>query len=938
MVGEVAPVRLRAAARWSAELAALAAVALCVWVVASPLVAQGLPATDDSQDHLVRFAGFAMTLERGNLAPRWAGLLNVQYGSPIFSLYAPLSYYEGEAIHLMGATITDSLRWLYVAGLALSALAAYLFGRELAGRASGLVLAASYAALPYQLLDVYIRGALAEALALWLPPMALFGWARYVRTNRRRWAGLFGASIAGLTLTHNISAMIFLPLLLLCALGIAWTAPAPKAIDPGDGASRAPARESDGTPPGSREPAGDARVRGRATDRSGRGASRDGSLARRRLADMAVAGGLGVGLAAFFWLPALAGRGLVQSERMTADFLDVHRYLTASWPAIQTSFAATYRHDAQRFAVLPGLVQVLIAIAGGAALAFASARAPCHRRLLWLLPLALAGVALLALQRPESAPLWDRVPLARYVQFPYRLLGPFGLITAMLACCVPLVARGSLIQWAIALGACALTLTASTAALPRVIPAGLPEVFDARSLLETEAAMGELAATSASEYTPATVLASTRQVIQTVTGSPRLSGSPAIVPATATLAREGDTDVEVAVATPRRATLVLRRFFSPGWAAALDGRALAVRPAGDLGLLSVDLPPGSGVLSLAYRPSRVDVAARWLAVASAGALAAWCAWGRHGIVLRILAPASVLVAMAALAVAARAPAPAAPYISTGAVELAPGYALEAARVDTAPLASQSLVRVWLSIFTRQSGRDLIFRARAVDRGGTLVADLRARPWNGSTAPWVAGEVAPAALDVPLPGGAPASSVALTVTAYDASQPDVALGSATLPAVPVDATPPRPYRRLGDRFADTLGIVAYRLSTDEQSGRVALRPGQALDVILDLQSLRWMGEDQSVFVHLLDPQGRLRAQYDDLAGGRQHPTSTWVSGEIVRQRFPIVVPADAPPGDYRLEAGFYQLATMGRLALLDAAGKPLGDSLLFGDLVVQAGGR
>lgn len=880
--------KARVAAYRAADLAALAIVAVCVWVVASPLVAVGLPETDDSQDHLVRFAAFAMTVERGTWAPRWTGPLNLQYGSPIFSYYAPLAYYEAEAIHLLGATIPDSLRWLDVAGLALSALAAYLLGRELAGRPAGIALAACYVALPYQLLDVYVRGALAEALALWLPPLALFAWARHVRTGRRRWLAVFAASLAALVLTHNISALIFAPIVVLCALGIAWE-------------SRARMAPEKGAP-------------------------------TRLILHLALACAVGAGLAAWFWLPAIATRQLVHSERMTADFLDVHRYVHATWPPFQATLAAAYRHDAQKNPVVPGLVQVLLAAVGCIALAAAAARAPCRRSLLWLYPMTLVAAGLLALQRPETVVVWDHAPLARYVQFPYRLLGPFGLITSALACCIPLVARSWLAQWALAIFVGTAALASSTAALPPPTPAHLPPVFDARSLLQTEAAMGELAATSASEYTPATVVASTRGVIQSVTGSAPPPAAEARAPDSAVVVRDGDTDVELRVAAPQAATLVLRRFFAPDWTATLDGRTLATRPVGDLGLLGVDLPPGSGLLTLAYHPSRLETAAIWLSVATACALAAWCGCGARALPLRLAAPSLVLVA--ALAVAARVPDAGADVVTPASLDLAPGFALQAAKLDTAPVASQSLVRLWLYILTRRPGRDLTFRTKAVDHNGRLAADVRQRPWNGSTTWWLPGELAPAALDVPLPGGASLGAVTFDVTAYDASRPDEAIGSFAFPETVIGATPTRPYHTLGERFADTLGIVAYSLDASEDDGTVTVWPGQTLGVTLEVQSLRWMGEDESVFVHLLDPQGRLSAQHDELAGGRSHPTSTWVSGELVRQRFPIVVPPDAPAGHYRFEAGFYQLATMKRLALRDPLDRPAGDSLQFGDVFVR----
>jgi hypothetical protein len=45
---------------------------------------------------------------------------------------------------------------------------------------------------------------------------------------------------------------------------------------------------------------------------------------------------------------------------------------------------------------------------------------------------------------------------------------------------------------------------------------------------------------------------------------------------------------------------------------------------------------------------------------------------------------------------------------------------------------------------------------------------------------------------------------------------------------------------------------------------------------------------------------------------------------VRDEFRIVIPPDAPSGDYQLKVGFYLLETMVRLPAVDASGLPVPD--------------
>jgi hypothetical protein len=76
-------------------------------------------------------------------------------------------------------------------------------------------------------------------------------------------------------------------------------------------------------------------------------------------------------------------------------------------------------------------------------------------------------------------------------------------------------------------------------------------------------------------------------------------------------------------------------------------------------------------------------------------------------------------------------------------------------------------------------------------------------------------------------------------------------------------------------------------------------------------------DYTVFTHLLGPynpntQGPLWSQDDSEPCRGGYATSLWVMDEIVADRFELPIPVDAPPGEYELTMGFYNLLTMERL--------------------------
>lgn len=91
---------------------------------------------------------------------------------------------------------------------------------------------------------------------------------------------------------------------------------------------------------------------------------------------------------------------------------------------------------------------------------------------------------------------------------------------------------------------------------------------------------------------------------------------------------------------------------------------------------------------------------------------------------------------------------------------------------------------------------------------------------------------------------------------------------------------------------------------------------------------------TVFVHLVDEQGRTAAQADSPPANGGYPTTAWPSGALVADERWITIPAGTPPGPYYLEAGMYEPATMKVLG----AGGPGPSQQRLGPLqVVSPGG-
>lgn len=188
-------------------------------IVLVDLFKPGLPLTHDGQDHVARIANFYQSLSEGNLIPRWAENLNWGYGHPILEFLYPLPSYLASLFHFLGFSLIDSVKIVFGASFVLSAVAMYLFIKELFGDEKTAFFAGLlYVIAPYRFVDLYVRGAIGEHVAFIFPPLIFYFLLKL--SKHYSFGYLIGGavSIACLNLAHNAISLMFIPLFGLYAL------------------------------------------------------------------------------------------------------------------------------------------------------------------------------------------------------------------------------------------------------------------------------------------------------------------------------------------------------------------------------------------------------------------------------------------------------------------------------------------------------------------------------------------------------------------------------------------------------------------------------------------------------------------------------------------------------------------------------------------------
>ena len=188
---------------------------------------------------------YLRVMNDGHWLARWSPEFSFGYGYPFFLIYGPLTSFLGALlVKFVGLGYTQAVELLFGAAIIASGLAMYGYVRSWLGRNAGLVAAVAYVFIPYRLVEVYVRASLAEYVALIWLPLILWSVRAAFQSTRPPTLPLplhppllapplstlhpppstllallaTALTFAGLMLTSNLVALIFVPLLALYCL------------------------------------------------------------------------------------------------------------------------------------------------------------------------------------------------------------------------------------------------------------------------------------------------------------------------------------------------------------------------------------------------------------------------------------------------------------------------------------------------------------------------------------------------------------------------------------------------------------------------------------------------------------------------------------------------------------------------------------------------
>ena len=808
-------------------------------------------ASHDGDLHRWRIWEFWQIWQSGQVPVRWSADLGYGFGSPLFTYYNPLAYLLGGAMQGWGLSAVDAAKLVYGASLVLVMVGMYVLAEEWyrgqpAGRWAALVAAMACLYAPYLLANVYQRGAMAEALALGIAPWVLWAGLRSLRRRDLSSHLALALSVGMLILTHNLTALAFVPV--LAALALVWLA-----------ANKV-----------------------------------EWSAGIHAVGKLLLAVTLGLAISGFYLIPAIGQLGYVQihqAQRSAAGSKYLEHFIPAT-EVMQTLPIHDYGLDyTSAMPSVPhlGLVQTVVIVTG-----LVVGGLMGHWRRPTEMLLAVSVAAALFMISPASRVVWDVAPGLATFQFPWRFLGIVAILGGLIA--------GRLAAFRVYGAPIALALSIAVIVagmwvqiVPREWPTYRGPPADAG---EFERRTGKYALTSDDEFLPTWV----KRVRFTLFDSIRAGGTSGAAIGEVKLVEAQQSHWQFEITTAEPTTMTLDMFYFPSWQATIDGKPAETRAISELGLLGIDVPAGSHgieVFQEATTLERVGVLVSVLALLLLGGLWFWTGdrLRTRWISIGIVAAVAVILFPLLLAIVRPRPLPDYHPAPQGTVQDG-GVQLLGARLDQKRLASSGIVDLALSFVSAGGPPDEVpvLRAQLVDSGGRVVAGSTHVLGRGlrPTAIWLPNMVLTDRFELELPYGSPAGDYVLKVGFVDI--PMSSVGSFNLEASGAKQIfiPEAP---TSDGWKPVLWGERLVLDRVEirQEGSDGSDQGQGIR-LLGTFWWRSVGDGSGIYeavVRLIDGRGETQEETMD--------TIEFSPGEtLVNQDTALPLPADLPPGRYRIE--------------------------------------
>jgi len=493
------------------------------------------------------------SLGEGNFPPRWIPDSTYNYGNPYYNYFYHLPFYVGSFFYFVfGLSIISSMKASFVLATVLSVAFFYLLMRLFFRPSISFAAAGIYLFTPYRAVDLYVRGAIGEVWGFVFMPLIVFSFLVLDKKQTGRTLGIAAISIAGLILSHNSSAFLFLPFSALMSAFLILVS----------------------------------------------------SNRVQTLKSFLIAYTLGFGLSAYYWIPVVMESKFIQPGspfNVIDHFPFIKQLIIPSWGYGASIWGIL---DGMSFQI--GLINISLVVIAFAS--FLNYRTSWSRLKTVLFLFGLGSFTfVIFLMNIRSMFLWNAIPFSSYVQFPWRFLMLTTFFSAFLSGFAFDLVNVKFKKLHLPLLVLALTIVLTWSYFKPERAVDLDDNFFLRKFfinMDSEGRTDNLSkvyVNNGEDYLPKTIWTEERPERLPVDKIQVEKGTVSFV-------EVSSTSYKAIVISDEETILVLNSFYFPGWKAWVDGQETNIIPRSPFGDITVEIEPGEHSVEIKFTdtPTRTN--------------------------------------------------------------------------------------------------------------------------------------------------------------------------------------------------------------------------------------------------------------------------------------------------------------------------------------------
>ncbi len=521
---------------------------------------------DDIQ--VFRIHEFIQCFKDSQIPCRWSKNLGKGFGYPLFIFYPPVIYVFPALISTLGFSLITSLNLFALLTMLLAAYSMFKLAYRLTDKNPRLAFLASvmYTFYPYHAVNLFVRGVYAETFAWSIFPLVLEGFYRLAKGEVKSIKPAIALTL--ILLSHNISTMLMYPLTII------WTFVIYLQFVHFD-------------------------------------VSINRLMKVKIIKQIVLNLILPLGLSAFYFLPMILEKPLVQTESMIFGYYSFVNHFVSLKQLFLSNFwgygGSTFGTKDDGMSFMIGKPYWILFLILNLVYVFQLIK---HRRLPNLIEAfsLLTSYLLLFLTHAKSTPIWLVLKPLQYAQFPWRFIGLTGTMMIIFS----IYALNHFTN--LAKSRLFIFLFAGLLIF-RFLPFFKPEKFN--HFTDQDFISGSLKTQQQQEhvfdYLPKTV----HSLPDEFASSPifRVSETPQYK-----LDQWNSNNLVLEIDNPQPQTITFSVFFYPGWTAALDNQPLVIKPHPNYGLIQAKIPAGKHQVSFRFHETSTRLIADFISLISLATL------------------------------------------------------------------------------------------------------------------------------------------------------------------------------------------------------------------------------------------------------------------------------------------------------------------------------